>query len=99
MKEINGKKFYTTAEVCKQFGFSRNTWNAVREKHQVRQFTVGRTIYFPASEIDRIMEESETSYHKGDYARRLRNKAAGVVDMDEVDEAIKRGIGKKEGER
>ena len=99
MKVINGKTYYTTAEICKQFGISRNTWNVWRERFDVVQFTVGHVVLYPASELDRLLRENETRFKNGAWARQHRNKVEGVVDMDEVDKTIKAGIRKKKREQ
>lgn len=78
MKTINGKTYYTSAEVCKQFGISRSMWDAWRERYGVVQFTVGHMNYFPASELDRLLKENETRFKSGEWARQRRNKVAGV---------------------
>ena len=77
MHTINGKHYYTTSEVCEQFGITAKTWNKWRVAYGVKQYSVGRLILFPISEIDRIMQESETTYTKNATSRGRRPKEGG----------------------
>lgn len=62
MHIINGKHYYTTSEVCEQFGITTKTWSTWRERYKIRQHAVGRLVLFPVSEIERIMQESSSVY-------------------------------------
>lgn len=77
MHTINGKHYYTSSEVCEQFGVTAKTWNRWREAYGVRQYAVGRLVLFPVSEIDRIMRESESTYSKNSTGKGRRPGKGG----------------------
>ena len=60
MKRINNTDYYTPAEVLQQFGIGKSTLVRWRRLYHIEFIAVGRHVYYPVSEIARVIKEATT---------------------------------------
>lgn len=60
MKRINDIDYYTSAEVRQLFGIGKSTLVRWRRLYRVEFMAIGRHVFYPVNEINRIIKEATT---------------------------------------
>ena len=89
MKRINNIDYYTPAEVLQQFGIGKSTLVRWRRLYHIEFIAVGRRVYYPVSEIARVIKEATTHdsrpvtpSHTKKHTNIQTNKAYGKQSTD-----------------